>query len=172
MLCATLRLGCCLMLNVIDGSAGILAVALAGLKYSGARKKDKAMNLVLLLRCLVSSRFLLGIDKAENIITLLRMQGLMRISGLLCPVLGPTAASADDMQEGVLPLVFSGSLCTDEDTQHATVVWNANHEVCHHSSLHTVCLETFGVTRPVHADCLSANLKMCLGTMSGCPFHD
>ena len=87
-------------------SAGILAVALAGLKYSGARRRHKANNLVLLLRCLVSSRFLFNIDKAENIITLLRMQGLMRVSDLLCPVLGPTEASADDMREGVLPLVF------------------------------------------------------------------
>ncbi|KAL0054662.1 hypothetical protein WJX82_000665 [Trebouxia sp. C0006] len=78
-------------------SKGILTVALAGLKYNGPYSTEKTMNLVLLLRCLVSSRFLHNIDKAENSITLLRMQGLMRISGLLCPpVLRPTA---DDLQE-------------------------------------------------------------------------
>ncbi len=50
------------------------------------------------------------------------MRGLMRISDLLCPVLGPTEASADDMREGVLPLVFLGSLCTDRHAHNATAV--------------------------------------------------
>ncbi|DBA88754.1 TPA: hypothetical protein ACH3X1_004172 [Trebouxia sp. C0004] len=101
-------------LAAVFQSKGILAVALAGLKYNGARRKDKAMNLVLLLRCLVSSRFLLNIDKAENIITLLRMQGLMRISGLLCPVLGPAEASADDTREA-LKLYEAASIVTESD---------------------------------------------------------
>lgn len=123
------NLECCLTLNVSHASAGILAVALAGLKHSGARRKHKAINLVLLLRCLVSSRFLLNLNKARNIGTLLRMRGLMRVSDLLCPVMGPTEASADDMREGVLPSVFFGSLVTDKHTHDATAVWNANRVV-------------------------------------------
>lgn len=107
---AVSNLTCCFLLNVTDLSAGILAVALAGLKYSGVGRTNKAVNLVLLLRCLMASQILLAIDKAENLITLLRMQGLTRVSGLLCPVFGPTDASADDMREGVLPLAFLGSL--------------------------------------------------------------
>ncbi len=101
------------MLSLTNTSAGLLAVALMSLKYSGAYRAEKVRNSVLLLWCLVSSRFLHNIDKAENSSTLLRMQGLSRISGLLCPpVYSPTAASADDMQAGVLPLVFWGSCHT------------------------------------------------------------
>ena len=98
------------MLSLTNTSAGILTVALAGLKYNGPYSTEKTMNLVLLLRCLVSSRFLHNIDKAKNSITLLRMQGLMRISGLLCPpVLRPTA---DDLQEGMLLLASLEPSCT------------------------------------------------------------
>ena len=56
----------------------------------------------------MSSKSLPSSDTADNIATLLRLQGLSRISGLLCPVLRPTAASADELQEGVLPLGFLG----------------------------------------------------------------
>ncbi len=87
-------------------SVGTLVVALAALNYNGERKRNKARNAFLVLRCLVSSKSLPTTDTADNIATLLRLQGLSRISGLLCPVLHPTAASADDLQEGVLPLVF------------------------------------------------------------------
>ncbi len=84
---------------------GTLVVALAALNYNGEGKRNKARNAFLVWRCLVASKSLPTTDTAENIATLLRMQGLRRISGLLCPVLGPTAACADDVQEGVLPLV-------------------------------------------------------------------
>ena len=112
MLLETKRLSYCFILSLTNTSAGILAVALAGLKCNGLYGTEKAVNLVFLLRCLVSSRFLLNIDKAENVATLLRMQGLSRISGLLCSVSSPLAASANDVQEGVLLLPFFGPFCT------------------------------------------------------------
>lgn len=83
-------------------------MALAALNYNGEGKRDKARNAFIVLRCLVSSKSLPTTDTAENIATLLRMQGLRRISGLLCPVLRPTAACTNDVQEGVLPLIFLG----------------------------------------------------------------
>ncbi|KAL0054752.1 hypothetical protein WJX82_001882 [Trebouxia sp. C0006] len=59
---------------------------------------------------LVSSKSLPSSDTADNIATLLRLQGLSRISGLLCPVLRPTAASADECKKPggrmILPMSF------------------------------------------------------------------
>lgn len=87
MLLATQRLVCWLRLKLTHTSAGLLAVAFIGLKYNGAYKTEKVRNSVLLLGCLVLSRFLHNSDKAENSVTLLRMQGLSSVSGffvLLC----------------------------------------------------------------------------------------
>ncbi len=89
-------------------SAGTLVVALAALNYNGEGKRDKARNAFLVLRCLVSSKSLPSTDTADNVATLLRLQGLMRISGLLCPIICPLAGPAEDIQQGVLLLVFWG----------------------------------------------------------------
>ncbi len=69
--------------------AGTLVVALAALNYNGEGKKDKVMNAFLVLRCLVSSRFLPSADAAANMTVLLHLQGLRRISALLCPIICP-----------------------------------------------------------------------------------
>ena len=84
-------------------SVGTLVVALAALNYSGEGKKDKARNAFLVLRCLVS---LPSADTAENIATLLRLQGLKRISGLLCPIPCALVAPAEDMVQGVLLVLW------------------------------------------------------------------
>ena len=111
-------------------SVGTLVVALAALNYNGERKRDKARNAFLVLWCLVFSKSLPSTDTAENIATLLRLQGLRRISGLLCPRIFPLATPADDMQEGVLLLVFLKSACTDEDAHHVTRWWHVNCVAC------------------------------------------
>ncbi|DBA88769.1 TPA: hypothetical protein ACH3X1_004186 [Trebouxia sp. C0004] len=82
-----------------DMCVGALVVALAALNYNGEGKKDKARNAFLVLRCLVSSKSLPSTDTAENMATLLRLQGLRRITGLICPRTYPAATSTDDMQE-------------------------------------------------------------------------
>ena len=99
-------------------SVGTLVVALAALNYNEERKRNKARNAFLVLRCLVSSRFLPSADTAKNMTTLLHLQGLRRISALLCPIICPAAISTDGMQEGVLPLVFLGSLCRAVDNHY------------------------------------------------------
>ncbi|KAL0031912.1 hypothetical protein WJX79_004744 [Trebouxia sp. C0005] len=81
-------------LAAVFKSKGTLVVALAALNYNGEGKKDKARNAFLVLRCLVS---LPSADTAENIATLLRLQGLKRISGLLCPIPCALVAPAEDM---------------------------------------------------------------------------
>ena len=130
MLLETQQLSCCFLLTLTSTPAGILAVALAGLTYFEAYSTEKAMKLVLLLRCLVSTPYLLNSDKAENIATLLRMQGLSRISGHLCSVSSPPAASANDLQEGALLLPLWGHPVPNVDAQFATVVRDVNYVVC------------------------------------------
>ncbi len=103
------------MLRLTNTSTGILAVALAGLRYNGAYGTEKTVHLVMLLRCLVSSRFLLNTDKADNVETLLHMQGLSRISALLCPASSPPAASTNDVQEGVLLLLLCSHFVPNVD---------------------------------------------------------
>ncbi len=80
-----------------------------------------------MLRCLVSSKSLPSTATAENITTLLRLQGLRRISGLLCPVTCPQAAPAEEILQGVLLLVFWGSACTGGGTHHVVRWW---HVIC------------------------------------------
>ena len=119
--------------------AGTLVVALAALNYSGEGKRDKVENAFLVLRCLVSSKVLLSADTAENMSTLLRLQGLRRISALLCPVICPAAISPDGMQEGVLPLVFLGSLSRAGDEHHLMRVWHVNCAACYPSQCMQLC---------------------------------
>ncbi len=85
-------------------------VALAALNYNGEGRKEKARSAFLVLRCLVSSKSLPSTATAENITTLLRLQGLSKISGLLCPITCPQAAPAEEILQGVLLLVFWGQL--------------------------------------------------------------
>ena len=80
-------------------------MALAALDYNGEGRKEKARGAFLVLRCLVSSKFLPSTTTAENFTTLLRMQGLRRISGLLCPVTCPLMNPADEILQGVLLLL-------------------------------------------------------------------
>ena len=111
-------------------SVGTLVVALAALNYNGEGKRDKVRNAFLVLQCLVSSKALPSIDTADNIATLLHLQGFRRISGLLCPVICPVETSTDGMQEGVLPLVFLGSLCRAGDEHHCIGLWHVNCAAC------------------------------------------
>ncbi len=80
---------------------GTLVVALAALNYNGERKKEKARSAFLVLRCLVSSKSLPSTATAENMTTLLRMQGLRRISGLLCPITCPLGNPTEAIPQGV-----------------------------------------------------------------------
>jgi len=120
-------------------SVGTLVVALAALNYNGEVKKDKVMNAFLVLRCLVSSRFLPSADTAKNMTTLLHLQGLRRISALLCPIKCPAAISTDGMQEGVLPLVVLGSICRAGDEHHLRRLWHVNCAACCPSQCMQLC---------------------------------
>ncbi len=111
-------------------SVGTLVVALAALNYNGEGKRDKARSAFLVLRCLVSSKSLPSTALAENIATLLRLQGLMRISGLLCPITCPLAAPAEEILQGVLLLVFRWSACTGEGTHHVLRWWHVDCAAC------------------------------------------
>lgn len=120
-------------------------MALAALNYNGEGKKDKVMNAFLVLRCLVSSRFLPSADAAANMTVLLHLQGLRRISALLCPIICPAAVSTDGMQEGVLPLVFLGkpALCRAGDEHHLMELWHVNCSMLS-KSMHAAVLKCSG----------------------------
>ena len=124
-------------------SVGTLVVALAALKYNGEGKRDKARSAFLVLQCLVSSNSLPSTDTAENAITLLRLQGLRRISGLLCPRICPldssTGASTDGMQEGGLPLVFLWSICRAGDAHNIIRLWHVKCFVCRSGQCMQLC---------------------------------